>query len=62
VPETIVAQPATLTGSIGIYGGKIALGGTAGKLGVTTETVTSGRNADMTSPFAPFSPEQRARL
>src|SRR5688572_20207715 len=59
---TIVAQPATLTGSIGIYGGKIAIGGTAGKLGVTTETVKSGRNADITSPFATFNPEQRAKL
>jgi protease-4 len=59
---TIVAQPATLTGSIGIYGGKIALGGTAAKLGVTTETVKSGRNADITSPFATFNPEQRAKL
>jgi protease-4 len=59
---TIVAQPATLTGSIGIYGGKIVLGGTAGKLGVSTETVTSGRNADITSPFSPFNPEQRAKL
>ena len=60
--EVIVAQPATLTGSIGIYAGKIALGGTAGKLGITTETVASGRNADMSSPFAPFTPDQRDKL
>jgi protease-4 len=60
--QAIVAQPATLTGSIGIYGGKIALGGAAGKIGVTTETVTSGANAEMYSPFAPFSPAQRLRL
>ena len=60
--HVIVAQPATLTGSIGIYGGKIAIGGTAEKLGVTTETVKSGRNADITSPFATFTPEQRIKL
>jgi protease-4 len=60
--QAIVAQPATLTGSIGIYGGKIALGGTMGKIGVTTETVTSGANAEMYSPFAPFSPAQRMRI
>lgn len=60
--QVIVAQPATLTGSIGIYGGKVALGGTMGKLGVTTEAVRSGRNADMNSPFAPFTPEQRRKL
>ena len=60
--HAIVAQPGTLTGSIGIYGGKIALGGTMEKLGVATGTVQSGRNADMYSPFAPFTPEQRDRL
>ena len=60
--QVIVAQPATLTGSIGIYGGKFALAGTMEKIGVTTETVKSGANADIYSPFAPFSPPQRERL
>jgi protease-4 len=60
--DVIVAQPATLTGSIGIYTGKIALGGAMDKIGVTTETVQSGANADMYSPFEPFSPAHRARL
>ena len=60
--QVIVAEPATLTGSIGVYMGKIALGGTLNKVGVTTETVTSGASADIYSPFAPFSPAQRARL
>lgn len=60
--HVIVAQPGTLTGSIGIYGGKIAIGGAMEKLGVETETIQSGRNADLASPFAPFTPEQRAKL
>ena len=60
--QVIVAQPATLTGSIGVYSGKIAVGGTLNKLGVTTGTVAAGANADIYSPFAPFSPAQRARL
>ena len=60
--HVIMAEPATLTGSIGIYGGKIAIGGTLEKLGVGTATVQSGRNASMNSPFAPFTPEQRDRL
>jgi protease-4 len=60
--QVIVAQPATLTGSIGVYAGKIALGGTLSKVGVTTETVTSGANSDIYSPFTPFSPSHRARL
>ena len=33
--QVIVAQPATLTGSIGIFAGKIALGGRPSKIGVT---------------------------
>jgi protease IV len=60
--QWIVAQPATLTGSIGIYTGKMVTGGTLGKLGITTETIKSGRNADMYSPLTPFSPEQRAKV
>lgn len=60
--QVIVAQPATLTGSIGVYAGKIALGGTMEKLGVEYETVTSGANADIYSPFDRFEPGARARL
>jgi protease IV len=60
--QVIVAQPATLTGSIGVYYGKVALGGTLNKIGLTTETVTSGANADLYSPFEPFEPGHRARL
>ena len=60
--DAIVAQPATLTGSIGIYSGKIALGGTARQYGVGTETVKDGANADIYSPFAPFTPPQREKL
>jgi signal peptide peptidase SppA len=60
--QVIVAQPATLTGSIGIYTGKVVTGGTMNKLGVTFEEVKSGRNADINSPFEPFSPAHRAKL
>ena len=60
--QVIVAQPATLTGSIGIFGGKIVIGDTLAKIGVTTATVQSGRNASLFSPFVPFTPEQRAKV
>jgi protease-4 len=60
--DAIVAQPGTLTGSIGIFGGKIVIGGTLGKVGIGTETVTSGANADMYSPFTPFTAPQRAKV
>ena len=60
--DEIVAQPGTLTGSIGIYTGKIVYGGTLDKIGVTAEPVTSGANADIYSPLTPFSPAQRQKV
>lgn len=60
--HVIVAQPGTLTGSIGIFAGKFVIDGTLGKVGVTTQTVKSGKNADIYSPFARFSPEQREKV
>jgi protease-4 len=60
--HAIVAQPGTLTGSIGVYTGKIALGGTMDKIGVTTEAVTSGANADIYSPFARFDERHRDKI
>lgn len=60
--EAIVAQPATLTGSIGIFSGKVVIGEALARVGVTTATVQSGRNASLSSPFAPFTPEQRAKV
>ena len=39
----IVAEPGTLTGSIGIYGGKIVTGGTYEKLGMNIEAVSIGQ-------------------
>jgi protease IV len=58
----IVAQPGTLTGSIGIYAGKVALGGTYEKLGMNVEAQSFGRHAEMMSPVRPFNPEERAKL
>jgi protease-4 len=60
--QVIVAQPGTLTGSIGVFGGKFVIDGTLSKIGVTTETVKAGKNADLESPFSRFSPDQRAKM
>jgi protease-4 len=60
--QVIVAQPATLTGSIGVYSGKFVVDGTMEKIGVNTATVKSGKNADINSPFSRFSDDQRAKL
>jgi protease-4 len=60
--DAIVAQPGTLTGSIGVFGGKIAMGGALSKIGVNNEAVVSGANASINSPFAPFTPPQRMKV
>src|SRR5215212_8363944 len=60
--DKIVAQPATLTGSIGVLAGKLVVGGLLDKLGVTEEAVQRGANAGMFSTFEDFSPAGRARL
>jgi protease-4 len=56
--DAIFAEPGTLTGSIGVVGGKFALGGLLEKVGVSTDTVTVGKNGGLFSPFSRFSPEQ----
>ena len=60
--HTIVAEPGTLTGSIGVVTGKFVLGGTAEKLGVGTGSVSDGKNAEIYSPFRAFNAEERARV
>ena len=60
--HAIVAQPGTLTGSIGVVTGKFVMQGALEKLGVGTATVSQGRLAEISSPFKPFSREERARI
>jgi protease-4 len=58
--DRIVAAPGTLTGSIGVVGGKIAVGGALEKVGVRTDVVSRGRNAGWLSPQQPFTETERA--
>jgi protease-4 len=58
----IVAEPATLTGSIGVITGKIVTGGTLEKIGAHMESVSIGRNAEMNSPIRPFNDSERAKV
>jgi protease-4 len=60
--QVIVAEPGTLTGSIGVFGGKIVIDGTLAKIGIATETIKAGKNSDLASPFTRFSPEQRVKM
>jgi len=54
----IVAEPGTITGSIGVLTGKIAIGGTLGLIGVKGEMVGVGKNALMNSDLQPYTPDQ----
>jgi protease-4 len=58
----IVAQPQTLTGSIGVLAGKFSVDGLLAKLGITAEEIVFGERADVFSPFRPFTPGERKVL
>jgi len=60
--QTIVAQPATLTGSIGIFGGKIVTGGTYAKLGMHIDSTSMGKNAEIESAARPYNAEEVKKL
>ncbi len=60
--QVIVAQPSTLTGSIGIFGGKFVTGGVYEKLGARIESTSVGKHAEINSPVRPYSPEEVKKL
>jgi protease-4 len=57
--ERIFAEPGTITGSIGVVGMKLVMGGAMEKLGITTHTVQRGKHAGAMSMSEPFSAEER---
>jgi protease-4 len=60
--DAIVAQPGTLTGSIGVYTGKFVTTGSLGKLGANIEATSNGRHAEIYSPDRRFTPEERKKI
>ena len=57
----IVAQPSTLTGSIGVFGGKFVVSEALGRFGVDLRGLSvGGQYADAFSPSSGFSESQRA--
>lgn len=60
--DKIVAAPATITGSIGVFGGKFVLAALWEKLGVNWEAITAGENAGMWSTNRKFSAKEKARF
>jgi protease-4 len=60
--DVLVAQPGTLTGSIGIYTGKFVTGGSFDKLGANIEATSDGRHAEIYSPDRRFTDEERKKV
>jgi protease-4 len=60
--DVIVAQPGTITGSIGVFGGKFSFRGLFDKVGLTREVLVRGRHADIFSEYRPWTAEERAKI
>lgn len=60
--DTIVAQPGTLTGSIGVFGGKPVVGELMTRLGVSWDTVREGARAGMFSTSNPYTEDEWSRV
>jgi protease-4 len=58
----ILAQPSTLTGSIGVYAGKPVLKGFYDWTGVSSEYILRGKNAGIFRETEPFTTEERAKF
>ncbi|MBS0204450.1 MAG: signal peptide peptidase SppA [Planctomycetes bacterium] len=57
--DRIYAEPGTLTGSIGVVGGKLAFEKFYEKIGITTSVVQRGKNGGVLSLTTPFSDAER---
>lgn len=60
--DPILAYPNTLTGSIGVFFGKINLSGLYDKIGLKKTLLTRGRFADIDSETAPLTPEEKDKV
>lgn len=60
--DRIFAEPGTVTGSIGVVGGKFVLGGLYDKIGMTTETISRGKNSGVFSTTEKFTDGEREAL
>ncbi|HEY0474929.1 MAG TPA: signal peptide peptidase SppA, partial [Kribbella sp.] len=60
--DVVVAQPGTITGSIGVFSGKGVIRDALGRIGISQEAVSQGQNSRMFSAQEEFTPEQWALL
>jgi len=57
--DRIIAEPGTITGSIGVVGGKLVFGNMLGKIGIATNVISRGKNSGMFSTTTKFSEAER---
>jgi protease-4 len=57
--DRIFADPGTITGSIGVVGGKFALDGAFKKIGITTDIISRGKNSGVLSSTTGFTDSER---
>src|SRR5258706_3237449 len=60
--DPVLAYPNTLTGSIGVFYGRVNLLGLYDKIGLKKELMTRGRYAKIDSDYGPLSEAERAKL
>jgi protease-4 len=60
--DAIVAQPGTVTGSIGVLAGKPVTASLLERAGITTDSVTEGAHADMFTMTRPFSEDEWLKI
>jgi protease-4 len=60
--DRIYAQPGTLTGSIGVFGGKMNLAGLYAQVGVQLHTTQRGAYANLLSSTSDFTDAERAKF
>ena len=58
--DTIVAEPGTITGSIGVISGKYSFKGLYEKLGINKEILKRGEHADFYSDYGDYPPSEKA--
>ena len=58
--DVIVAEPGTITGSIGVISGKYSFKGLYEKLGIHKEILKRGKHADFYTDYGDYPPEEQA--
>jgi protease-4 len=58
----VLALPQTITGSIGVLGGKFVLKGLYDKIGINKEILKTSQYADMFSDYRPFTEGEREKM